>query len=117
MNLREAILNHDDLPRELVAVPEWGVSVYVRTLSGTERDAFEEGSLVKRGKSKEVSLRNIRARLVALAVVDADGKRIFADSDVAALGAKSGKAIDRLFDVASRLSGISESDVDELAGN
>ena len=38
---REAILSSVDLPKELVSVPEWGGDLYVRTLNGTERDAFE----------------------------------------------------------------------------
>ena len=38
---KEAILAADDLPREKVNVPEWGGEVLVRTMSGTDRDAFE----------------------------------------------------------------------------
>ena len=37
---KDAILAADDLPRETVHVPEWGGDVYVRTMSGTDRDAF-----------------------------------------------------------------------------
>ena len=58
---------------------------------------------------------NMRAGLCALCIVDEDGKRLFAQTDIEVLGAKNAGAIDKLFDVAARLSGISEDDVDDLA--
>lgn len=114
---REAILNVDDLPRELVAVPEWGGEVYVRALTGAERDAFEQSIVEQRGKSTRMNLRNIRAKLVSLAVIDGNGNRIFSDDDVKWLGNKSAAALDRIFEVAQRLSGLRDEDVDELAKN
>lgn len=117
MLTREQILKADDLPHEEVPVPEWGGSVLVWTLTGAERDAFEEATLQKRGKRREADLSNIRARLAALAVRDADGKRLFGDSDVVALGRKSARALDRVFAVAQRLNGITDEDVEELEKN
>lgn len=114
---RDEILAADDLPRELVDVPEWGGAVYVRTLTGEERDAFEAATVQSRGKRVDLNLRNIRARLVALAVVDEDGRRLFTDGDVAALGKKSAQALNTLFGVAQRLSGLTEADVEEMAKN
>jgi len=38
-------------------------------------------------------------------------------SDVKALGEKSAAALERVFDVARKLSGLSEDDVEELAGD
>lgn len=114
---REAILKADDLPKELVEVPEWGGYVYVRTLTGLERDAFEESVTQQRGKSIKMNLRNIRAKLVALSVVDEGGKRIFSDADAKFLGEKSASALDRIFEVAQRLSGLRDEDVEELAKN
>lgn len=113
MDLRETILAADDLPREKVDVPEWSCAVYVRALTGAERDAFE-ASVIQDGKA---TLDNIRAKLVVRSVVDDAGARVFTDADAAALGAKSGKALNRLFPVAQRLGGLTEADVRELAGN
>jgi len=114
---REAILQADDLPRELVEVPEWGGALYVRALTGAERDAFEQSIVETRGKNTRMNLRNIRARLVALTVIDEDGNRLFSDDDVEALGRKSAAALNRVFEVAQRLSGLRPEDVEELAGN
>jgi len=114
---REAILQAEDLPTEDVEVPEWGGVVRVRGLTGAERDAFEQSIVEQRGKNTRMNLRNIRARLVALTVVDEEGNRLFSDDDVEALGRKSAAALNRVFEVAQRLSGLRPEDVEELAGN
>ena len=114
---RDKIIAAKDLETEQVEVPEWGGSVLVRTMNGTERDAFEASFYVGRGKNREQNLENLRARLVALVVVDEAGERVFTDEDTAALGQKSVKALDRIFEVAQRLNGIGPKDVEDLAGN
>lgn len=122
---RSAILEMDDIGKSLVDVPEWGGAVYVRALTGSERDAFEtsliEEKTVRKGRKQETTrstnLRNMRAKLCALTICDEDGKRLFSNADVKELGAKSAAALDRVFEVAQRLSGLSDDDVDELVGN
>ena len=111
---REAILQTDDLPRELVQVPEWGGDVYVRTLTGTERDAFEQSMV---GKKSKMNLDNVRARFAVLTICDEAGKRLFADEDAKVLGDKSAAALDRVFAVAQRLNGFSSEDAEDLAKN
>ena len=113
---KEAILAAEDRQTEDVAVPEWGGTVRVRSLSGAERDAYEAHIVQVRGDgSKRVNLKNLRGKLVSLSVVDEDGGRLFSDEDADALGDKSAAALERVFDVARRLSGLSEDDVTELA--
>jgi len=107
MLTREQILQSDDLPRETVPVPEWGGEVQVRTMTGTDRDAFEASLIGKEGR-----LENVRARLVSLTLCDESGSRLFSDGDIAALGGKSAKALDRVFAVSQRLNGIGADQVD-----
>jgi hypothetical protein len=114
---REQILAADDLKRETVPVPEWGGDVIVKSLTGAERDEFEDSVVRQRGKSRELNLRNARARLVSLSLVDEAGSRLFSAGDVEQLGRKSAAALDRVFGAAQRLSGLTEQDVDELAKN
>ena len=114
---KEAILDAVDVQFEEVLVPEWGGCVRVKSLSGTERDGMEASMIEGRGKKANVNLANLRAKLVARSVVDEDGGRIFQDADVAALGRKSAIALNRVFEVAQRLSGITAEDVDELTKN
>jgi len=114
---RDDILKAEDLSTEEVDVPEWGGTVLVRGMSGRERDEFEVSMTVRHGKQMVQDFANTRAKIVARCVVDEDGQRLFTDADVAVLGEKSGAAIDRIFGVASRLSGLGAEDVEELAEN
>jgi hypothetical protein len=119
MITKQQILAATNLPIEPVDVPEWGGTVHVRTMSGTERDAFEQTMIaLKAGGGKGATdLSNIRARLAVRTLCDADGTRLFIDDDAEALGQTSGRALDRVFGVAQRLNGMTAEDVKELVGN
>lgn len=112
---KEAILAVEDLPTEDVDVPEWGGAVRIKGLSGRERDRFESSSIVtdKKGVSKP-NYTNLRARLVALSIVDESGRRMFSDTDVNLLGTKSAAALERVFKAAQRLNGMTDEDVEEM---
>jgi len=113
---RDGILGADDQRIELVEVEEWGGSLYVRVMSGGERDAFEAAWSNSRQDGAS-GLTDIRARLCVLTACDADGKRLFTDLDIPSLTRKSSVALDRVFAVAQRLNGMTGADVDELVGN
>lgn len=114
---RDAILNQSDRVIEAVDVPEWGGVVHVRSLSGAERDQFEATIVQRNGKDVKTNLRNLRARLVVLAACDETGAAIFDPADATVLGGKNAAALDRLFAVAQRLSGLRDDDVQEMAEN
>jgi hypothetical protein len=114
---KAAILGASDLPTQDVHVPEWGGDVRVRGLTGTERDAFEATIAQRKGKDVKMNLQNVRARLVSLSTVDENGERLFSDADVVALGGKSAAALERVFTVAMRLSGLTPDDVKDLTEN
>ena len=114
---KSAILAANDLKTQDVDVPEWGGTVRVRAFTGRERDAFEASMVRGDGKDRKVDLTNMRARLVALSVVDEAGQRVFSDEEVDLLGAKSGSALDRVFAVAQELNGLSGADVEALTKN
>lgn len=113
----DQIRNAPTVITEDVPVPEWGGTVRVKALTAKERDAFEAGLVVGKGKNRRVSIDNVRAQLVAASVVDADGKQMFKPADAEWLGDQSAAAINRVYEVAGRLSGVSDDDVEELAGN
>lgn len=115
----DAILAADDRATEDVHVPEWGGTVRVMALSGTDRDAYEAAMVDARKQDTvaAVRLHNFRAKLVVKCLVNDQGERLFEDKQVKALAAKSGAVLDRLFDVARRLSGMDKDAVEEAAGN
>ena len=114
---RDAILNVVDLDYEDVQVPEWGGTVRVRGLTGSERDKYEASVMQRKGKRYELVMADARAKLVALTVVDEEGNRLFSDSDVKALGQKNAAPLNRIFSTSQRLSGLSNEDIEELTEN
>lgn len=107
---REAILACDDLPQVKVTIPEWGGTVFVRTMTAGQRDRFEQSVTDSPGV-------DFRARLAVLTVCDEDGKLLFSESDVALLTLRSARALSRIFSVAVKLNGITSDDVEELEKN
>lgn len=116
---REDILDRSVLKTERVEVPEWGGIVIIRELTGNERDEWESELVEGRGDEIVIaeSMAGARARLASLAIVDEDGERLFTVEDVESLGRLSGAALGRVFDVASRLSGLTADDIEELSKN
>lgn len=112
---REQILGADDIKTETVRCPEWGGDVLVKSMSGADRDAFEQS--IVNGKGEVVLHENIRAAILVRTIVGPDKKPLFTAGDIAALGEKSAAALDRCFTVAQRLNGMTPKDVAELAGN
>lgn len=113
----DAIVSQQDLPKELVKVPEWGGEVYISTMTAADRDSYELSVANMQNGKMKTNMQNIRAKLVARCLVDEDGKRIFSETQVDDLGKKSAKVLDRLFDIASRINGINEADQVEIAKN
>lgn len=111
------ILGAADLATETVDVPEWGGAVIVRTMTGTERDAFE-AAMVKVVDGKRVpDMDNLRAKLLAATLVDEAGTQLFEPGDLAALGGKRAAALDRIFAVAQRLNGLAAEAVEDAEKN
>ena len=108
--LRRQILEANDRPVKELPIPEWGCTVFIRTMSAGERDRYEAAHLAN-------PYLDARARLAAETVCDEAGNKLFSPEDVAALSQKSCKALDRIFAVAMRHNGVSKEDIDELKKN
>ena len=115
---KEQIFAADDIVFEAVECPEWGGSVILKSLTGKERDNYEASLVEQKKRRVTVKMENVRAKLLSKSIVDPDThERLFSDSDIDALGNKSAAPLDRLFDVARRLSGLDDDDVEELTAN
>lgn len=123
---RDEILAADDLEYMTVEVPEWGKKadgspkkVRIRSMTSTERDAWENSLIVPNanGKGQKVSMLDVRAKLLALTIVDVAGNAQFTLPDVEVLGKKSAAAADRVFEVSKKLSRVSDEDVEEIIKN
>jgi hypothetical protein len=113
---KEQILGATDIKYQVVPVPEWGGDVRIRSMTGADRDAYEQW-MISRNTDSGVKLDNLRARMAAISIVGDDGERLFADDDIAALGKKSAAALGRVFDAVTALNVIAPADIEAVAKN
>ena len=115
MSLAEDILSlPDDRKEEKVNVPEWGVTLVVRELSVKERNAYVNSGLEQQEVANGVIFVSkqdplLSTRLVVAATYDENGNKVFHEGHVASLADRSASAVDRLYNVAARLSGLGAS--------
>lgn len=94
-----------------------GAHTYVLVPTARERDAFEATLVTGTGKKAQLSTDNVRARMLVRWVSDADGTRLFGDNEADAMGELGAKTVDAIYRAIQRESGITDDDVEELAGN
>lgn len=87
-----------------VDVSEWwgeGKKLLIRELTAAERDEYEASILnskATRGKAQDLNLKNARARLVVLALINEDGSRMFRSNEAHIIGNLPGRMLDYLYD-------------------
>lgn len=114
-SLREKILSIDDIQEEVVEIPEWGVKVLVRGLTGEARAELLSRATDLQGK---INYKKLYASLLILSTYDPETKEpVFEDSDRDELMKKSASAIDKIVQVAMRLSGIGKIEEENLEKN
>ena len=113
---RDMILAKDDLTREELVIPEWGGSVYVRVMTGTERDELESRQMLTDGQPANERLKNLRALLAVLTTCDEQGAALFVMDDLGSLSNKSATAIDKIFEVSLRLNRLQADEVEKMVG-
>jgi hypothetical protein len=114
MLTRDQIIAADDREFDTVDVPEWGGTVRLSSITGGQRDEYEAGLIDERGKDRRMNLRNARAKLLVLCIVDETGAPMFTREDIGRLSRKNAKPIDRLFDRCRELCGLTQEDVDRI---
>ena len=102
---------------ELVDVPEWGGKVFVRMMTGEERDRWEMSISKRRGKDGNIDLKGIRSELAVIVTCDENGKALFKPEDSPALAKKNGMAIERICAAARKLSRLDDADIEDSKKN
>jgi hypothetical protein len=122
MDLASRILEAKDLTNKAVeAIPEWGVAageIFIKGFSGRDRSDWEAArdafAKAKKEAGSETTEYEFRALFLTLALIGADGKRIFKDGDVAKLQEKNAATIERLFFIAFGYNGfVSEGEAEK----
>ncbi|MGB4239659.1 MAG: hypothetical protein WBJ87_08655 [Candidatus Hydrothermia bacterium] len=98
--------------------------VYVKQMTGKERDMFESSVIKARRDSKgnitsyETVLEDFRVKLVVCTLCDKEGNLLFKLEEAPLLNkALSAKKIDKIVEVAQELNAISEKDKEDLIKN
>ena len=115
---KDDILNISDIQVKEIDVSEWGGTVYIKQLSRGQADEytfrrFGKSEMKKGDIETDVTLFGHDTWLVAQGVCDADGKRIFSNSDIKKLEEKNANAIGSIAVEIVKFSGMQE-DVEEL---
>ncbi len=115
--LRDAARNAQ-IDRERLVVPELGGDIFVRGMSGKERDKFEEGLRIRKGsKAGQSDLRNYRAQLAVKVIVNEAGERLLADNDADLFGRLPAGVLDRIIAKCTELSGKAAEEIDDLGND
>lgn len=110
--LRAQILARTELPAETLTIPEWACAVQVTGLTGAQRDRIEG---LCRANGADTT--HLRARVVAMCARGEDRELLFSEEDLTALESLAASALDRIFETAQRLSGITPDAVDGAKKN
>jgi hypothetical protein len=79
----------------------------LRELSGTTRDQFEMSAFHDKDGKRVVDTLYLRARLVALCLIDGDGKRVWNDDEITQLSDEyPASVVNTLFAAAQKLNGL-----------
>ncbi len=113
--LRDKVFLAQDIAKELVSVPEWGVEIEVRTMTALERSALLGAAYDENGRP---DLTRIYPELLIAACYDPQsGEKVFEPADRDALNGKSGAALERVAQVAVRLAGLSRQAIEVAEKN
>ena len=120
---RNLLLQKEELEKVQVDLGK-GESVWVRQMTGRERDNFEQ-SLIKEKKdakgnviSYDRALGDFRAKLAVATCCDDEGKALFLPDDYSLLSQNmSAKRLEMIVNAAQKLNAISEEDKEALVKN
>jgi hypothetical protein len=112
--LKDQIFKAQDAKVEPVEVPEWGVTLYVKTLSGSDRAKLRTISdhLGKVGRESEAD-----THLLILSACDQQGNRVFNENDFAALNEKNASIITKVAVAALKVNGLGADAVEDAKKN
>lgn len=109
---RQGILSAARLGLRRVELPAGKGTIFVRGLSLRERDDLDRSAF-----APGQPLGDIRVQLLLRALCDEGGARLFADGEADAVAALDAGILQPAFLAAAELSGVRESDVEDLAKN
>ena len=112
-DLRAAILSADDVPEESLEIPEWGVTVTVKGMTGESRAHMMTRSVDP--NTGEMSFEALYPEVIIATVMDPEtGEPVFGPGDRGVLNSKSGGVLERVAQEGMRRSGRTKAEQDEM---
>ena len=111
MSLKDDILGAIDYNLKELYIEEWKTTVYIKPLSGAVRNRLIQD--VKNNKD----LDKIQVRVLINSICDSEGKLIFNEQDIIALGNKNCEVLSRIENVCCEVSGLNEKGKEEIEKN
>ena len=111
MSIREKIRKAQDRTSQIVEVPEWGVTVEVRSMTGSQRSAI----VTALTSDEDNKMEALWGGMLVSCVYDPEtGDPVFKEDDAEwLLNEKSSTVLDRLSNVCLQVAGIVEGAVDD----
>ena len=111
MSIRDKIRKAQDRTSQIVEVPEWGVTVEVRSMTGTQRSAI----VTALTSDEDNKMEALWGGMLVSCIYDPEtGDPVFKEDDAEwLLNEKSSTVLDRLSNVCLQVAGIVEGAVDD----
>lgn len=109
------ILDKKDYTIEPIEVPEWGENLFIKSVTGEQREEIEVKSQGLRRDPEKY--KGLKARCVIYGLCNVDGENIFVDAHLEKLAKKDGRILDEVSQTILKLSGMTEEEVKDIAGN
>ena len=107
---RDEILSNKTLPTKELDVPEFSGSVFIKTMTGNDRDTLEDWVSNPNMKSR-------RANMMVMCVANEAGEPLFTKRDIPELGLLDGRAAERICQEIIAFNKMSEAAAEEVLGN
>ena len=108
-SLAKAIAGLQDSSQAEVEVPQWGITgLFVKTMTGAERDWLMAHKMRKTAEGMEPILDGFNTALAALTLVDADGNRVYPDvrKGIEELSERNADAVQVIAEAALKVNGM-----------
>lgn len=110
MSIRDRIIEADDIETETIYVPQWDVTIEVRSMDGRARTRLLSSAAENEGR---LDLEQFYPEVVIRCAFDPEtGERIFGDDDVDLLLSKASAPLEMLAQAALRVSGMAGDSLD-----
>jgi hypothetical protein len=115
ISLRDKILNAQDIKSEVLNVPEWGVDILIKSLTGKKRAVVMGEAMDKDGK---MNFENMYADMAITSSYDPNTQQlIFESTDRNVLNEKNGGILEKIAQVVIRISGLDVKAVEKATKN